>query len=129
MTDKKLIPFNLDRAMAGDTVITRDGRKVLQIAHFPLVNKDERIVAQIEGDFVHFGFSENGSFIIGEISINDLFMAPKTKTYWANVYRYKDGLDVNSVEIGGIYGSEGDAIQTAGHENFAKIISFEIEEE
>lgn len=68
-------PFNLERALAGDPVITGDGRKVQHIFHaYKNTNHDMRVIAVI-GDviFQHF---ENGKLWSNvEFIGNDLFMS------------------------------------------------------
>lgn len=128
MTDKKLIPFNLERALAGDPVVTRDGRKVLQIAYFPNMTEDRRVAVHIEGLNYLLVVSGNGICFLGEKAEaeDDLFMASKTKTYWVNVYIHNMG--------GFLFGSVStnkEMILAEKHDcaNHLKTISFEIEEE
>lgn len=71
-------PFNLQDALAGDPVITRDGRKVLQIAQFPEA-KTFKLVAFIEGNTAVTLYMADGRYNVVDInSPLDLFMAPKT---------------------------------------------------
>lgn len=85
-------PFDLDAALAGKPVVTRDGSKVDQIILFP-----ERViypvVVHIEGYDSIYQLSKNGivdpfqKFPYGaKRSQFDLFMAPTTVTKWVNLY-------------------------------------------
>lgn len=66
-------PFDLERALAGDPVVTRDGREVMQIRLFDSVT-DGSPVAGVVGGFL-FTFSRNGE---SETYSRYLFMKPKT---------------------------------------------------
>lgn len=91
MDTTKLKPFNLERALAGDPVVTRIGAQVHNIAHFPSAHYG-RIVAQIDDDNNPPSlFYPDGSYSNGGTSVNDLFMAPKTRTVWVNLYITTDG--------------------------------------
>jgi uncharacterized protein YjhX (UPF0386 family) len=80
--------FDLEKALAGDPVITRDGRSVSEIAIFNSLNDKQNVFATIDGEF--YRFTKNGKYSIYE-NVEyclDLFMAPKiVKTSgWLNVY-------------------------------------------
>lgn len=87
----KYKPFDLERAKAGDEVVTRDGRKVRIICFdykddFPIVSlaqegRNESLITQeLDGCF----HKEVGPHK------NDLFMKPKNKTLWINIYKQWD---------------------------------------
>lgn len=76
-------PFNLERALAGDKVVTRDGREVSELRFLQSVSPNGYcVVAVIDGD--PFLFLQNGK--ITSINHFDLFMAPKTVKRWVNFY-------------------------------------------
>ena len=82
-----LKPFDLQKALAGDPVVTRDGRKVTEIIEFKTAcNTLQNTVAVIDGHF--YSFYENGKCMSQWDSEFDLFMAPKIvkKSGWLNVY-------------------------------------------
>jgi inorganic pyrophosphatase len=80
-------PFNLEEAISGKPLITRNGRKVLKFHYFDLEGMDECIVAVIEGFKSIYVFHKNGRYFKDEEDINDLCMAePET---WINVYYSK----------------------------------------
>lgn len=86
----KLIPFDLERAKAGDPVITRDGREA-RILCFDRINtnKDYPIVFLVpsrdqEDEEIHTcGLNGRGSVHTEYDSYNDLFMKP------LNIIRYR----------------------------------------
>lgn len=80
-------PFNLERALAGDKVVTRDGREVTFVGHFPKLTPGYRVAAIIAGDQIIRQFGESGKYNMdGQEAITDLFMAPKTVKRWVNFY-------------------------------------------
>lgn len=84
--DKK--PFNLERALAGDKVITRDGREVVQLFYADKASEDnEKVIAVVDG--IIEKYQTNGAYYSHETEYrHDLFMAPTTVKVerWVNVY-------------------------------------------
>ena len=78
-------PFNLELAMKGEPVVTREGKKILEIHCFEKVLGQYRLV----------GVNENGDLLSWTITgsynntekghKNDLFMATKTQKVWIAV--------------------------------------------
>lgn len=82
-------PFDLEKALAGEAVVTRDGRVVEEIKIFKTMPKYP-IVAVIGAKAYLFGKSGVAySFVPGESNL-ELFMAPVTCVAWLNLY--KDGM-------------------------------------
>jgi hypothetical protein len=77
-------PFNLQDALAGKPVVTRDGKAVKQIAYFPEV-ETYAVMAYIEGSDVDT-YTREGSYWSSK-GTHDLFMASTKKTGWVNIYR------------------------------------------
>ena len=77
--------FDLERALAGDEVETRDRRKVEQFHIFTL--NGGRYLYGILGDIL-YRWTVKGDYLFNEKSTMDLFMKPKTKVIegWVNVY-------------------------------------------
>lgn len=85
----KLLPFNLDEALAGKAVVTRDGTPIVKfyqdgdsaLVNFPYRGTD----GQATHEYTGMGtYHEDG-----KKDHRDLFMKPepkKKKTYWVNVY-------------------------------------------
>lgn len=76
-TKTDLIPFDLEKALAGDQVVTRDGREVSQVTLFEC-EEQFPIRAVINGEIE--AFTKTGEyFATGESYDLDLFMKPKTR--------------------------------------------------
>lgn len=79
-------PFNLERALAGDPVVTRNGMKVLNIAYLPDAPDNSKIVCVIDSGHGYTNcitFYQSGSLWLTDKEHNmDLFMAPIEKEYW-----------------------------------------------
>jgi hypothetical protein len=77
--------FNLDKAVAGEPLVTRDGRKVAEFHHFITDGSKFPCVAMVSGaaTWVTLQGRDVGP---GRDSANDLFMAPKMVTKYLNVY-------------------------------------------
>ena len=73
-------PFDYFKATDGEPVITRDGRKVVEIKVFE-ADIPYCIVAYIEGEDVLRTYDISGKFTEKESSL-DLFMAPKERKEW-----------------------------------------------
>ena len=82
----KCKPFDLERALAGDKVVTRGGIEVEQITQFEAIDKF-CIYAAVNGSIE--SFLPTGAYA-GDTSNYDLFMAPKIKKFeaWVNVYSW-----------------------------------------
>ncbi len=81
--------FNLERALAGDPIVTRAGKEVTQIKSFE-VEKGYNVVGIVDGEITTF--TDKGQFDFdNNDSDYDLFMATVKKTYWTNFYQTKDG--------------------------------------
>lgn len=77
----KCKPFNLDRAIAGDPVVTRVGKTVTQIVSFNVKNGRE-IVGVIDGCLMAWYKNGTRRWDTYE-SEEDIFMAPVKKTVYA----------------------------------------------
>jgi hypothetical protein len=78
-------PFNLDRALAGDPVVTRNGMKVLNIAYLPDAPDNSKIVCVIDSGHGYTNcitFYQSGMLWSERQHNMDLFMAPIEKEYW-----------------------------------------------
>lgn len=79
----KQIPFDLNRALAGEKVVTRDGREVTQLTRFKC--NEECLAGVIDG--VLETWHETGKYLTNDSGCSyDLFMAPKTVKRWVNFY-------------------------------------------
>lgn len=79
-----LKPFNLKKALAGDPVVTRDGRKVPEIYEFEKCNSITNIGYAIEGEVGIYTVNETGirAHAPDKPSDSDIFMAPRKQKLW-----------------------------------------------
>jgi len=94
-------PFNLERALAGDKVITRDGREVTQLVHFKNVETSNDLFGVLEHCIL--SWKENGNYWGDDVF--DLFMAPIMKPFDINAVLRgekvvtRNGCEVTNIEI------------------------------
>ena len=85
-------PFGLEAAMRGEPICTRDGQPAKFIAFVPEASEEQQLIVLIGTNIwrlypdgrVHQGESQRSS---------DLFMAPKKRTVWINLYEHSSALD------------------------------------
>lgn len=102
--------FNLEQALAGKPVVTRDGQSVTQLVLFKNINSPYplhgvRLYGVGPGD-VNAWSIEGKHYTIGSHS-NDLFMTPEKKEGWINIY--KDVYAPNGVSVSKVYNTEAEA--------------------
>lgn len=78
-------PFDLEKALAGEPVITRDGRDVTQIHCFDVSLVIRPVAAVVAGELLSFW--KNGSYHLFNETDFDLFMKTFEKNIWVVVYR------------------------------------------
>lgn len=86
-------PFNLEAALRGEPVITRDGRPVKIAGYNPDVQEDFAIlgwITNVKGQITPRSWSKEGKYIEDANNEFDLFMAANERKEW--VVRYIDGL-------------------------------------
>ena len=71
-------PFNLEQALTGAPVITRDGTKVIHLFIVPEENPEHRLFAVLK-DGVIITLHEDGKYYDHKDYYLDLFMAPTKK--------------------------------------------------
>ncbi len=81
----KLLPFDLQRALAGDKVVTRDGREVTQLTKFEITENEYPLIGVV-GDRIRSWTIKGQLFRDGRFAECDLFMAPTTVKRWVNFY-------------------------------------------
>lgn len=115
-------PFDLQKALAGEPVVTRDGRPV-KIAG---INPDAKDLYKVVGwlDGITAGWCIDGKDYLDGQNPKDLFMATKTvkKEGWVNLY--KGGQHRH----GSIFSTEDEAKKYA-HEQCIATVKIEWEEE
>jgi hypothetical protein len=114
--------FDIDAALRGEEVITRNGRKVVLFN----ISKDRNATHPInfvyedeDGEYVTETARVDGVTDAGEY--NDLFMAPKVQKFYININK-KLGIIYQSP----IYSSEDMAQMHSDPEYFIKRIEFEV---
>lgn len=82
-------PFDLEAAMRGDPVVTRNGRSYKFGAYNSDANTNQRLIGWV--DRVCVSYPESGVYIEGDETQLDLFMAPKKQRRWIRWYRTSTG--------------------------------------
>ncbi len=77
-------PFNLEAALAGEPVETRDGRKVTEIHHFKTHRGGGPVLAVVDGVFQSYRVDGQWGTFPG---YNDLVMASKKHQVWHCVFK------------------------------------------
>lgn len=79
-------PFNLEKALAGDPVVTRCGEPVHDLHYLEHSRMSQKLVAVVNG--TPFYANDDGTYQLGrKESQYDLFMAPVKRTVWGVMYR------------------------------------------
>lgn len=93
---ENLKPFDLEKALAGDPVVTRRGKKVVRLVHMPEMLRKENIIYVTEEGLCWIVYP-NGKIYEHGTSDHDLLMAPVKKTLWV-------AIDKNYPKTAPIYG-------------------------
>jgi hypothetical protein len=115
--------FNIEEALAGHPVQTRDGRPVAQLVKFDFSFGPVRLAGVIDDHRVGVWLADGLDCTFGN-SQSDLLMAPVKKTGWVARFRY--GHCSDSYVDGVIYGSE--EVVKAAEPNAASYHQIEWEE-
>ena len=85
----KCKPFDLERALAGDKVVTARGMEISELHYFKTMLGGFPIFAVVNGAIQRFSISGEWYYHDSERT-SHLLMAPKTNRFvaWVNVYRY-----------------------------------------
>lgn len=101
-----LIPFDLEKALEGEQVITRDGKDVTQFTFFRTKKYDPYpIFGVVNGELQRF--QQSGKRMLNDYPHHlDLFMKPELIESWVNVY-----INCNRLFVGqGSFETKEDAI-------------------
>ena len=79
-------PFDLEKALAGEPVVTRSGAPVIEIHHFAKVEDSNSSVYALVDGYVR-SFTKRGAYCLGVEHEYDMFMAPAKRTMWGIMYR------------------------------------------
>jgi hypothetical protein len=89
--ETKYKPFDLERALKGEKVITRNGRRVMEIYHFKYDISEWCVGVVLEGGN-YLAYCKDGTIMRPfSPASDDLFMAPVKREVWVNVYRNVTG--------------------------------------
>lgn len=78
-------PFDLEKALAGEPVITRDGKKATEVVFLKTADDLYVVIAVVDGKVL--SYTKDGKYWASKSADqNDLFMAPKKVKGWMNVY-------------------------------------------
>jgi hypothetical protein len=113
-------PFNLEKALAGEPVVTRDGRPVKIAGYNPDAEETHRVMGWING--CPFSWGADGYYNPSKQPCSlDLFMAEKPKVKkegWVNVYRTPQWIISTSSDVhadsGHVYKDKETAIENGG---------------
>ena len=111
-------PFDLQKAIEGHPLVTRDGRHVQEFHYFEKVNEGYPIVIVISGKKICI--NEKGKAINGLESQDDIFLAPTKIKKWINIY--------NVMSYCGMYKSKEEALKNIFQDTYRTCIAtIEIE--
>jgi hypothetical protein len=117
----ELVDFNLEKALSGAEVFTRDGSQVTELHLFKTKNGPFQLTGIIDGIYHHF--TKDGKYNLSYKSDNDLFLKKQQIVIYKNVYFNSDS---NKLWLGNItYSSEYEAVkqfETETTENYIKTI-------
>lgn len=113
--DKK--PFNLEKALAGEPVVTRGGSPVTQLVLFKGELDTKYPLRGVFGADIESWTSAGAYCADGSPNNNDLFMASTKKKGWVNIY----STNSNHLAAAGIhvYGTRAIADERAGDSRIA----------
>lgn len=116
-------PFNLEEALAGKKVITRDGQEVTQLHLFKNVILKHSLFGVLDNNILSWHKNTGRYNINIEYHDDDLFMASEKKEGWINIYNNKNGDRI----VGTIFRTEQEAKNQIGMDIIA-IVRIEWEE-
>ncbi|CAB3784583.1 hypothetical protein [Pararobbsia alpina] len=93
-------PFDLEAVKRGEPLVTRKGKAAKFIVHVPECDPAYRVIALVEGQHLTNSYYEDGRIGRPGDSDIDLFMAPKKRTVYVNVYGNRNDLD-SGPKLGG----------------------------
>jgi hypothetical protein len=82
-------PFDLEKALSGAKVVTRDGRKVTELHFFKNSDDSQPLLGMLEGDRDIFSWGINGKYNSPNVASFDLFMETKVIKGYVNVYEHE----------------------------------------
>lgn len=86
METSKLKPFDLEKALAGAKVVTRDGLDIVRVIHIPEVEGLSLVAVHERGGATFHDANTGETSVVHGTAGYDLFLAPTTRTAWVNLY-------------------------------------------
>ncbi|HDR9003039.1 TPA: hypothetical protein QDA99_006598 [Burkholderia vietnamiensis] len=120
-------PFDLEAAKRGEPIVTRDGRSVVFVAHDPSFTETHRVIVRVEGTGSPRCYLESGAYYKGDTNDLDLFMAPRKRTVYVNVYDQANPLGESQGNFAVWHESEAVARKHADKSALACAVPVEIE--
>jgi hypothetical protein len=111
-------PFNLEEALSGKPVVTRQGLPVTKIVHFENTHNDYQLFGVVDNQIESWTI-QGKYYKIYDSHNKDLFMLPEKKSIWVNVY---EGFD-NEIVLGTQHPTSDRAkSQISSHNTYIKTI-------
>ena len=102
---KNLKPFDLEAALQGAAVVTREGKEVSELVVLKTLTYGRNLFAVIDG--LLYSFYYDGKVYENEEYKNDLFMKPTQVTKWVNIYALASG----NFTTGEMFDTQGQAMK------------------
>lgn len=103
---KNLKPFDLEAALQGSAVVTREGKEVTEIVQLKtMAFSNNSLLAVIGGNL--YAFNQDGKIYDNIECKNDLFMKPTQVTKWVNIYALASG----NFTTGEMFDTQGQAMK------------------
>jgi hypothetical protein len=114
---KQLKPFNLEQALAGAPVVTRNGCPIVELKYLQTSSKLAVVRKEPDDKLISYFVPCDGKLGDTIEYVTDLFMAPTKKEGWINIY------NVLSLDVTGknIYPTEEAALANKGCDCIATI--------
>ena len=118
-------PFNLEEALAGKKVVTRNGQEVTELHLFKNEEVDEPLVGIVD-DSVHCWTKAGEYFDSGNPNL-DIFMKKEKKQYWKNLFFLNGNIIISHAS----FPTESDALAspTVNSDHYIKTVLLHEEEE
>ena len=82
-------PFNLEKALAGEPVVTKQGDKIIQLHYFPNLGSEFKVIAHREHSFSVDTYKIDGSYGDKQSELDLIMSEPEqwVNVYWSGVYQ------------------------------------------
>jgi hypothetical protein len=82
-------PFDLQKALAGEPVVTKQGDKIIQLHYFPNLGSEFKVIVHKEHSFLVDTYKIDGSYGDKESELDLIMSEPEqwVNVYWSGVYQ------------------------------------------